>query len=213
MTACATFSRPSTSIARHLCLAVAAALAAPVVAAQDSPATAPPPVAQSTGVHAGDAVLAQETGTQNLVVDGGFEQPGASRWNVRWGRDVIIDDRAGAYRGNRYALFGGTTMQEISQQIAIPASAHHVTLTFRLNVMSAEPDRYKGLDQFRVSVNGNVLQTFTGWDNDGIYLEESYPLPDDLAGTTLTLRFHSLQGAHGDMGTIWCVDDVRVMAQ
>lgn len=100
----------------------------------------------------------------NLLLNPGFETPNA-QWSGGadvWGVDDHEMTTKVAFAGTRYGILdASSTIETITQNVALPADADVITLGFRVKVNRAlpTPDAYDRLYAMVLDLNNNVLGT------------------------------------------------------
>ncbi len=159
------------------------------------------------------------SGCQDLVTNGGFE--GATGWIQRAANDTPIIDPELPHTGTRSAWLGGTdeeAVQYIFQDIAIPANATSVRLTYFRFIHEERAGFLGGLAgdaQFRVLIAdtaGNVLdplEQLSSAQGDDRWRQGEADLAR-FAGKTIRLTFHA-QNPRNNVSSFF-IDDVAIAA-
>jgi hypothetical protein len=149
----------------------------------------------------------------NAVRNPGFEQ-GRDGWDGTWGRRglAIVKRPAWAWRGDRFALLGGSTRPAeawLGQRLRVPA-----TRTAKLRSWVHVESGYYGRevhDTLRVEVTAGrrtvVLKRLTNLDADNTYQRMQLNL-GRWRGERVQIRFHSVETRRDQ--TIWLLDGVSV---
>lgn len=177
----------------------------------------PPPTQPGPGTPQSPAPV--PSGCRDLVANGGFEGPAG--WTQRAANDTPIIDPELPHRGTRSAWLGGTdqeAVQYIFQDIAIPANATNVRLTYFRLIHQEKSGFLGGLAgdaQFRVLIadtTGNVivpLEQLSSTQGDDSWRQGEADLAR-FAGTTIRLTFHA-QNPRNNVSSFF-IDDVAIAA-
>ncbi|MES3020621.1 MAG: Ig-like domain-containing protein [Pseudomonadota bacterium] len=157
------------------------------------------------------------TTSSQLILNGGFESAAAS-WTATAG--VISNDASQPARTGSYKAwlngYGAAHTDSVYQQIAIPAAATSVNLSFWLKVTSAETTTTSAYDTLKVQVRnsaGTVLATLATYSNlnkGTSYLQKSFDL-SAYKGQTVRVYFLGVEGS--TVETSFILDDVSVLVQ
>jgi len=154
---------------------------------------------------------------KNQVGNPGFEAGGNGVWTAPAGAIMRNPDYGFAHSGRWWAYlsgYGGPTVDELSQQIAIP-EATRVALRFHLAVLTEEPSSAGARDVLRVWVDhegGSArVATYSNRHGSNTYTQRDLDL-SRFAGQTVTLRFVGQENAN-DRATAFWLDDVSVRAR
>lgn len=184
----------------------------PVLSIEFRPGAVPPPV------------VVTSTSGQQLLRDPGFEG-GASGSAWRASADVITSDKQQhAHAGHFYAWLGGTGRAHtdtLSQQVSVPATASHATLSYWLDIETEEKASHGSLEQNEafdtlvVEVRGSggssdQLADYSNLDAHNVYEHVSLDLTA-YRGQTVTIVFAAKEDK--SKITSFFVDDVTVDIQ
>jgi microcompartment protein CcmK/EutM len=170
---------------------------------------------------AGGEYLGDDTSCEggNAVAEGGFEMGGAS-----WAQDSLnfgtplctaggcgVGGGTGPNSGDWWAWFGGIMAFEsgsVSQSVVIPSAASDMTFWLEIPVSSAN-----GEDIMEVSVDGNVLATYTDADGPFIgYVQQTVDVSGFANDMAHTVEFSSTITGNGGF-TNFFVDDVAIAGE
>ncbi len=145
----------------------------------------------------------------------GFESGGATPWSASAG--VVDQSASPAAHGGRWkawlAGYGSPHVDDLSQQIVLPAGACSASLTFWLRVTTAETSRSTAFDTLAVTVRdgaGGVLgtlATFSNLDASDGWVQQTFDLTA-FQGRTVRVHFHALEDY--SLQTSFLVDDAAV---
>ncbi len=184
-----------------------------------SPGAPPPPGAPSQPGPGTPEQPPVPQGCANPVTNGGFESE--TGWRQRTAAGTTIIDPTLPHTGTRSAWLGGTdkeSLQYIYQDVAIPANATSVRLTYwrlihrettGLAGLSAEDARF---DVLVADTNGSVIgavERLSSAQGDDTWREGGGDL-SQFAGKTIRLAFRS-QNPRGNISSFF-VDDVAIAA-
>ncbi|MDP9371632.1 MAG: hypothetical protein M3Q65_04080, partial [Chloroflexota bacterium] len=184
-----------------------------------SPGAPPPPSAPSQPGPGTPEQPPVPQGCANPVTNGGFESE--TGWRQRTAAGTTIIDPTLPHTGTRSAWLGGTdkeSLQYIYQDVAIPANATSVRLTYwrlihrettGLAGLSAEDARF---DVLVADTNGSVIgavERLSSAQGDDTWREGGGDL-SQFAGKTIRLAFRS-QNPRGNISSFF-VDDVAIAA-
>ncbi|HEY2345490.1 MAG TPA: protease pro-enzyme activation domain-containing protein [Xanthomonadaceae bacterium] len=146
--------------------------------------------------------------------DGGFEA-GSTAWTIS-PTTARTNDSSQAHAGSWYVALGGVTGEKthhIQQGVTLPASAASATLSFYVDITTAETTTTAANDVLSVQVtdtSGNLLATLATYSNldatDGYALKSLDMTP--YVGQTVRVKF--LATNNGSLPTTWAIDDVSV---
>ena len=155
----------------------------------------------------------------NVVAEGGYEAGGASwiQTSTNFGTPLCTvglcgtGGGTGPNSGDWWSWFGGVMAFEAattSQDVVIPTNATELTYWLEIPVVSGD-----GGDFLNVSIDGNILNTFTDADGPFIgYVQQSVDISAFADGGSHTLEFSSeISGAIGF--TNFFVDDIAINAE
>jgi hypothetical protein len=153
-------------------------------------------------------------GTQELIVNGGFEQS-LSPWQLG-GAKLPIDSTMHAHSG-RSSLRCGATYNEPNgdsygyQSVDIPAGATSATLSFWYYPQTSDTLPYDYQEALVLDPNGNVLATvFHQADNSRVWTQASADL-SRFAGQTVLVFFNVHSDGWTDPTALY-IDDVSLLA-
>lgn len=182
------------------------------------PASPPPPPAQP-GPGSPGSPAPVPSGCRDLVTNGGFES--TTGWTQRSATDTPIIDPELPHSGSRSAWLGGTdeeAVQYIFQDIAIPANATNVRLTYYRFLHQEKSGFLGGLAgdaQFSALIadtTGNVvapIEQLRSSQGDDTWRQREVDLAR-FAGTTIRLTFHA-QNPRNNVSSMF-IDDVVLAA-
>ena len=157
------------------------------------------------------------TGGSQLLANPGFES-GATSWSG--GSGIINNVAATAPRsGSWEAKFGGTgttRTDNLYQQVAIPSSAASATLSFWLQVGSAETSTTSAFDTLKLQVRssgGTILATpatYSNLNKGSTYVQKTIDL-SAYKGQTVQVFFAGAEDS--SLQTTFLVDDVALTVQ
>ncbi len=152
-----------------------------------------------------------------LVANSGFES-GPASWTASSGvinNSAANPSRTGSYKAKLLG-FGTARTDTLYQQVAIPSTAASATLSFWLQVQSAETTTTTAYDTLKAQVrnsSGTVLATLATYSNlnkGSSYVQKSFDL-SAYKGQTVQLFFTGTEGTM--LQTTFLVDDVTLTVQ
>lgn len=151
------------------------------------------------------------------VVNGGFES-GSSGWSATSG--VITSAAGAAAHGGSWKAwlngYGSAHTDTVYQSVAIPAGASQATLSFWLDVTTAETTTTQAWDTLTVELRnaGNAviatLATYSNLNAPGGYTKKTFNLAA-YKGQTVRVYFKGVEGSQ--VATSFIVDDVSLVTQ
>lgn len=151
------------------------------------------------------------------IVNGGFES-GAASWTATSG--VITNGSGAAAHGGSWKAwlngYGSTHTDTVYQSVAIPAAATQATLSFWLDVTTAETSTTQAWDTLTVELRNAsnavvaTLATYSNLNAPGGYSLKSFDLAA-YKGQTLRVYFKGVEGSQ--VATSFIVDDVSLLTQ
>ncbi len=151
-------------------------------------------------------------GTTQLLQNPGFES-GLPPW-VQSNSFIVTADDSKAHAGTNFGWLGGyesPTTDSLYQQVAIPANASSVSLTFWMNINNGPTPPGMATNILTIKVRNSsggdlaTLATFSNLDAGGGYLQRGPYSLTAYAGQTIQLYFTSVQP--GTFYTNFWVDD------
>jgi hypothetical protein len=153
--------------------------------------------------------------TLQLLGNPGFETGAASPWIASAG---VVDPSASppARTGSWKAWldgYGSAHVDDLSQQVTLPAAACGASFSFWLRVTTAETTASTPFDTLTVTVRdtaGNVLATLATYSNlnrSSAWIQRSFDL-SAYAGQTIRLQLHAVEDS--SLQTSFLVDDAAV---
>jgi len=152
-----------------------------------------------------------------LLANPGFES-GAASWSATSGvinNSTATPARSGSYKA-RFNGYGTARTDTLMQAVAIPASATSATLSFWLQVQSAETTTTTAYDTLKAQVrngSGTVLATLATYSNlnkGASYAQKSFDL-SAYKGQTVQVFFTGTEGS--TLQTTFLVDNVALTVQ
>ena len=152
-----------------------------------------------------------------LLANSGFES-GAVSWTATAGA-ITNNTGQAANTGTWKAWldgYGAVHTDTVSQQVAIPATATTVTLSFWLKVVSSETTTTTAYDTLKAQVRnsaGTVLATLVTYSNlnkGSSYLQKTFDL-SAYKGQTVQIYFEGIEDS--TIATSFLIDDVTLTAQ
>ncbi|HEX7623272.1 MAG TPA: S8 family serine peptidase [Anaeromyxobacteraceae bacterium] len=145
----------------------------------------------------------------------GFESGAAIPWSASAG--VVDQSASPAAHGGRWkawlAGYGSPHVDDLSQQIVLPAGACSASLSFWLRVTTAETSRSTAFDTLTVTVHDaaglalGTLATFSNLDASEAWSRRTYDL-SAFQGRTVRLHFRAVEDY--SLQTSFLVDDAAV---
>ena len=152
-----------------------------------------------------------------LIVNGGFES-GTGSWTASSG--VITSDAAEAAHGGTWKAwldgYGATHTDTMYQQVAIPAAATSVSLSFWLRVDSSETTTTTAYDTLKAQVRSSTgavlatLATYSNLDKGTSFVQKTFDLTA-WKGQTVRIYFEGIEGS--TVQTSFIIDDVSLTSQ
>jgi subtilisin family serine protease len=148
-----------------------------------------------------------------LIVDPGFELASSSwiQTNVIWKLAAPIP-RSGSWVAWLGGL-GSTKVDDLSQEVTIPANACSATFKFWLKITTKETSKTAAYDKMSISVantSGTVLSQLASYSNlnkSSGYVQKSFNLIA-YKGQTIRLQFHAIEDT--SLATSFFVDDLTL---
>ena len=140
------------------------------------------------------------------LLNPGFES-GATSWTQSSG--VINTDGAHARTGSGYAWldgYGTTHTDTLSQAVAVPAGCH-ATLTYYLEVTTAETSKTTAYDKLSLTANNTAVQSFSNLNHGTTYVAETVDL-SAYAGSTVTIKWTGTEDS--SLATSFFIDDTAL---
>ncbi|HTA64796.1 MAG TPA: Ig-like domain-containing protein, partial [Xanthomonadaceae bacterium] len=162
--------------------------------------------------------VSNTTGGTQLIGNGGFES-GNTVWKASSTSVISSSTKEPAHAGTWKAWldgYGKTHTDTLSQSVTIPATATSATLTFWLEVVSAETSTTKAYDKLAVQVRNSsgtvlaTLHTYSNLDKGSSYVQRTFDL-SAYKGQTVNLYFSGTEDAQD--ATSFLVDDVGIQTQ
>ena len=154
-------------------------------------------------------VAGQPCAAGQLLGNGGFES-GTSPWTATSGVVSSNTEAPQAHGGTHYAWLGGYGIAHtdtVSQTVTVPVGCHSATLTFWLQISSADTGT-TGRDVMQVKVGTAVLASYSNVNRTG-YVQRSFNLAS-YAGRTITITFSGTEDA--SKATSFIVDVLNSVA-
>ena len=155
--------------------------------------------------------------TTQLIVNGGFES-GTGSWTASSG--VITSDATEAARAGTWKAwldgYGAAHTDTIYQQLAIPATATSVSLSFWLRVNSSETSTTTADDTLTAQVRSSAgavlatLATYSNLNKGTTFIQKSFDLTA-YKGQTVRIHFEGIEDS--TVKTSFILDDVSLTSQ
>jgi hypothetical protein len=162
--------------------------------------------------------VTQGTSTSSqLLANPGFES-GAASWTATSGvinNSTSTPARSGSYKA-RLNGYGTARTDTLTQQVTIPSTATSASLSFWLQVQSAETTTTTAYDKLQAQVrnsSGTVLATLATYSNlnkGSSYVQKSFDL-SAYKGQTVQVHFSGTEGSM--LQTTFLIDDVALTVQ
>jgi hypothetical protein len=173
--------------------------------------------AGNVGTSAAASFSVSNSATQ-LLVNGGFES-GTGSWTAASG--VITSSASEAAHAGSWKAwldgYGAAHTDTLYQQVAIPAAATSVSLSFWLRVDSSETSTTTAYDtlkaQVRSSSSGAILATlatYSNLDKGASFVQKNFDLTA-YKGQTVRIYFEGIEGS--TVQTSFIIDDVSLTSQ
>jgi len=155
--------------------------------------------------------------SSQLLANPGFES-GAASWTATSGvisNSTSTPARSGSYKAKLNG-YGTARTDTLTQQVTIPSSATSASLSFWLQVQSAETTTTTAYDKLQAQVrngSGTVLATLATYSNlnkGTSYAQKSFDL-SAYKGQTVQIHFSGTEGS--TLQTTFLIDDVAVTVQ
>jgi zinc metalloprotease ZmpA len=163
--------------------------------------TTPPTTPPTTGP------TTPPTGGTQLLGNPGFES-GTAPWTTTSGVVSTTSGGATAHSGTHFAWldgYGTTHTDSASQSVTIPAGSH-ATLSFYVNISTAETTSSTAYDKLTVKAGSTTLATYSNL-NEGGYTQKSFDL-SSLAGQNVTITFTGTEDSSA--ATSFLIDDTAL---
>ena len=161
--------------------------------------------------------VSNSSGTNQLIVNGGFES-GAASW-VGSSGVITAGSAVAAHTGTYKAWldgYGTTHTDTLYQQVMIPATAASATLTFWLRVISDETTTTAAYDTLKVQMRSSggtllaTLATYSNLNKGASYVQKSIDL-SAYKGQTVRVYFEGKEDASNT--TTFLIDDVSLIVR
>ncbi|MCI0603409.1 M12 family metallo-peptidase [bacterium] len=156
--------------------------------------------------------------TSQLLKNPGLES-GNVKWSVKSSGIINSGVKYPARRGSWKAQLNGKGTSSTSwlyQQITIPSNACNATLSFYLQVVTAETTTTNSNDKLKVQIlnrSGNLLKTLRIYSNlnkSSTYAKKSFDL-SGFKGQTIRIRFYGSE--NGSKQTTFLIDDAVIVTK
>ena len=158
--------------------------------------------------------ISNVTAPVQRIVNGGYES-GSTGWTATSG--VITSSSSVAAHGGSWKAwlngYGTAHTDTVYQTVAIPSTATEATLSFWLDVITAETTTTTAWDTVKIEIRNSsnaVLATLGTWSNlnaAGGYSQKTF---DVLAWKGQSVRVHFIGVEGGQLATSFVVDDVSL---
>ena len=174
--------------------------------------------AGGTATSSGSFSVTGCTGSQQLLLNPGFESGNNGNWTQTAG---VIDSSTGrpARTGSWKAWlcgYGSTHTDNLSQAKTIPSTAASATLTFWIRIDTSETTTSIAYDRVNIQVSNNggasytTLASYSNLNANSTYVQKSFDL-SAYRGQTVTVRFNATEDS--SLQTSFVVDDTALNVQ